>query len=81
MCGSLAISGTVVEEKEEEACLFFLSVVTDKEIETEDISFLMTPLLLILIFFLPLLDLAMQQHHSSLDSPSDCLFWTLLFPP
>ncbi len=30
---------------------FFLSVVTDKEIETEDSSFLMTPLLLFLIFF------------------------------
>jgi hypothetical protein len=30
MCGSLAISGTVVEEKEEEACPFF-PVCCDRE--------------------------------------------------
>jgi hypothetical protein len=40
-----------LKKKKKKRALFFLSVVTDKEIETEGSSFLMGPLLHFLIFF------------------------------
>jgi hypothetical protein len=71
MCGSLAISGTVVEEKEEEACPFS-PVCCDRQGNRDRIvASSRPPSSFFSSSFFPLLDLATQQHHTSLDSPSD----------